>query len=166
MVLLAVFGMALGMCVGPDYVPELQEWEGPAYYKQQGRPDALYALDELFEELERLGLYPVVISGYRSYQKQELLHRLDPEWTEPAGCSQHQLGTAFDIAWQGLSINITAGPDDLRNNQLWYIIHEIGPDYGFYVTYDDEGLILPEPWHVNYEPIKEERPFPRTLCIL
>ncbi len=141
-------GLALNMgCVGPDYVPDLETWEGPSYRGIEGRPDALPALAEMFEELEGLGLHPIVISGYRSYEQQAQLHEQDPKWTEPPGCSQHQRGTAFDLGWWGYwGYELPTS----RNERLWEALRVLTPDYGFEIPYDGTGDIPAEPWHLNY----------------
>ncbi len=132
-------------CVGPDFLPpSLEVWTGPSYREIQARPDALEALDALFQELERTGNRPVVISGFRSYERQVELHDRDPKWTESPGCSQHQLGSAFDIGWMGYGLR---SPHD---HELWALLKELSSDYGFDVTYDGAENIPAEPWHLNY----------------
>ena len=131
-------------CVSPNYTPSLETWEGPSYREIQGRPDDLFALEQMFDKLEWIGSRPVLISGYRSYEYQARLHEQDPYWTEPAGCSQHQLGTAFDIGWWGYGLR---SPHDIR---LWRELRILAPEYGFEIPYDGTGDIPLEPWHLNY----------------
>lgn len=131
-------------CADPDSSPPLEMWNGPSYREIQGHPDALDALEGLFHELESMGNRPVVISGYRSYEYQTQLHDKSPEWTEPPGCSQHQLGTAFDIGWMGYGLR---SPHD---HELWPLLEKVGLKHDFEVTYDGAGDIPAEPWHLNY----------------
>lgn len=144
MTLLVVLGLVAGTCVGPGYEPPLEDWDGPSYRVISGQPDALTALSELFDALWEEDMRPVLISGYRSYERQAVLHERDPEWTEPPGCSQHQLGTAFDIGWMGYGLR---SPHDAK---LWALLEELGPSYGFVIPYDGTGDIPAEPWHLNY----------------
>jgi len=155
--LLVVAMLVGGGCVGPDYVPPLQEWDGSSYRMIQVRPELIAPLNELFQELHEKGARPVLLSGYRSYERQAQMHLADPKWTEPAGCSEHQLGTAVDIGWMGYGLR---SPHD---QVLWPLLQELGPEYGFEVTYDGTGDIPAEPWHLNYQ---LEQPTRRTLRIL
>ncbi len=156
-VAMLVSGGSGNACVGPDYMPPLQEWDGPSYRVIEVRPELVEPLQELFNELHDLGARPVLLSGYRSYERQASIHFADPKWTEPAGCSQHQLGTAVDIGWMGYGIRSP------HNELLWSLLDELGPKYGLTVTYDGTSDIPAEPWHLNYQLVRQ---IPWTLYML
>ena len=147
MSVIIVLGLFAGICVGPGYEPTLQEWEGPSYYTISGRPDALVALNLLFDDLEKRGGSPVLVSGYRSYERQAQLYESDPGWTEPAGCSRHQLGTAFDVGWMGYGLRSPRHD----HSELWELLEELAPRHGFIIPYDGTYHDMPsEPWHLQY----------------
>ncbi len=141
-------------CVEPNYVPPLQEWDGPSYRVIEVRPELIEPLRGLFNELESYDVHPVLLSGYRSYERQADMHQADPEWTEPASCSQHQLGTAVDIVWMGTGAKGPYRATSARNILLWGLLAELGPKYGLTVTYDGTGDIPAEPWHLNYQLVR------------
>lgn len=143
--LLAALVLALPWhCVDDQYEVDLTYFDGNSYRQILGRPDALLALQDLFAQMEDEGLHPVLISGYRSYSAQAALYAKDPVYHEPPGCSQHQLGTAFDIGWQGY---VFKSP---YNDQLYEALARLGPEYGFEIPYDGSGDLPAEPWHLNY----------------
>lgn len=152
MIEVIVWLLASQRCVDASFSPDLVTWNGSSYRVLTGRPDAIEALDGLFSDLEGKGLKPVLVSGYRSYDHQVTLHTLDPEWTEVPGCSQHQLGTAFDIGWMGYGLRSP------YNDLLWSALSKFGSEHGFHITYTGIGDIPSEPWHLNYRPIFQRLP--------
>lgn len=116
-----------------------------------GRRDALAALERLLTALAEQGHPAVVASGYRSYEQQARLYaRQEHLWGKPVhlppGCSQHQLGTAFDIAFPGLV------PESLdpRAVALRQALAELAGQYGFALPYTASDTLAPEPWHILY----------------
>ncbi|MEW6566706.1 MAG: D-alanyl-D-alanine carboxypeptidase family protein [Chloroflexota bacterium] len=139
-----------------SYAPLVEEWDGPRNAPVEGRRDALAALDQLLAALEARGHPAVVASGYRSYDQQEHLYAREQQlWGRPVnlppGCSQHQLGTAFDLAFPGLVLESA----DPRAIALRQAIVELAPAYGFAVPYTEGSSLAPEPWHVVYVGLNE-----------
>lgn len=153
--LFTAFALALTLqvCVPASFVPELADWTGPSYSPVQGEPQALAALADLFVLLEGEGYPALVTSGYRSYEQQAWLHRQDRTigglpTTAPPGCSQHQLGTAFDLTIRGHSIT-SDHPDAVA---FFTRLIEVAPQFGFSHPYLEAGDYAAEPWHINYGP--------------
>lgn len=136
--------MSVYGCVDDQFEVDLTYFEGNAYREILGRPDALIALEDLFSDMREEGLPPVLLSGYRSYKEQVSLYAKDPIFHEPPGCSQHQLGTAFDIGWHGY---VFVSP---YQDELYAAIARLAPEHGFEIPYDGTGDIPSEPWHINY----------------
>jgi len=139
-------------CLTALFVPLLMLWSGASYHEVQGRPDAVRALHALVLQAEAEGIPITVVSGYRSFERQlelyDISDALGQRAVEPAGCSQHQLGTAFDLAWTGAALN----PEDPRNQLLYAFLEDEAGDLGFSQPYSGVGNIIAEPWHVNYDP--------------
>ena len=116
-------------------------------------------LQRLFADAKRDGISLVVVSPYRSYATQELLHnnyvQSEGETAADAssalpGHSQHQLGTAIDFGTNSDSNldegfgNTAAGEWLAKNAYL----------YGFYIAYPANSESITgyefEPWHYRY----------------
>lgn len=139
----------------------------PRWYSPGESEQAHLALEHLIDDL---GMPVQVSSSFRSYRLQEeAYYRLVVEEGEERanqviaqpGHSEHQLGTAFDLAWMGLPIEF----DDVRNRQLWTALEEHAHEYGFIISfpykqidewpYDNRWYPVVtefrwEPWHVRY----------------
>jgi D-alanyl-D-alanine carboxypeptidase len=111
-----------------------------------------------------------VSSGFRSYRLQEEAYArlISEEGEERAnqviaqpGHSEHQLGTAFDLAWMGLPIEF----NDVRNRQLWAALEERAHEFGFVISFPYKQInewpfnnswypvvteFRWEPWHIRY----------------
>lgn len=116
-----------------------------------GRRDALAALEQLLAALAEEGHTAVVANGYRSYEEQaRLFARQDRLWGKPVhlppGCSQHQLGTAFDIAFPGLVVESV----DPRATALRQALAQVAASHGFVLPYPGTDALAPEPWHILY----------------
>lgn len=121
------------------------------------------ALQEMFDDMRADGVYPIVASGYRSQQEQQMLledkiqqyreqgysHKKAREAAllrvaEP-GTSEHQLGLAVDINQEGT--RSTAG-------QVYAWLEQHAWEYGFILRYPEEKShitgITKEPWHYRY----------------
>lgn len=139
----------------------------PAWYAPGSDVEARQALDRLIDEIG----FPVeVASDYRSYRLQsEAFLRLVSEEGEARadeviarpGHSEHQLGTAFDVAWAGLPIEY----DVPRNQRLWQALSEHAHEYGFVISFPLKEIpdwpfnnrwyavvteYRWEPWHLRY----------------
>lgn len=133
------------------YIPIVEEWDGPRNHPIEGRRDALAALHGLLDALAQHGDHAVVASGYRSYEYQQTLYQRDQRlWGNPVnlppGCSQHQLGTAFDLAYPGLVVESL----DPRAVRLRAAILALAPAFGFAVPYADPASLASEPWHIVF----------------
>jgi LAS superfamily LD-carboxypeptidase LdcB len=139
----------------------------PPWYAPGVNQEARQALDRFIEAMD----IPIdVASDYRSYRDQldaynrlvskEGSERVDEVIARP-GHSEHQLGTAFDLAWAGIPMEYT----DPRNLQLWDLLEERAHEFGFVISFPlkeiDEWPIdnrwYPivtefrwEPWHIRY----------------
>jgi D-alanyl-D-alanine carboxypeptidase len=121
-------------------------------------------LQEMFDEMRAEGVYPVVASGYRTYQRQveimdekiqgyvENEHYTLEEavqeamlWVAVPGTSEHETGLAVDINADGIH---SAG------YQVYQWLAEHAWEYGFILRYpkDKEDITAMdyEPWHYRY----------------
>jgi|Deesub1362A_J573_1020465.scaffolds.fasta_scaffold02366_9 D-alanyl-D-alanine carboxypeptidase len=140
----------------------------PPWYAPGEHPAARAALERMIQDL---GLPVQVVSGYRSYDEQRRAYgrlvaehgrrRADQVIARP-GFSEHQLGTAFDLAWAGLPMEWNVP----RNRLLWAALEAHAHEYGFVVSYPlkrieswpydnrwfpgGDTLYRWEPWHVRY----------------
>jgi D-alanyl-D-alanine carboxypeptidase len=139
----------------------------PRWYSGGEKGEARVALDAL---IEGLGMPVQVSSGFRSYRLQEEAYArlISEEGEERAnqviaqpGHSEHQLGTAFDLAWMGLPIEF----NDVRNRQLWAALEERAHEFGFVISFPYKQInewpfnnswypvvteFRWEPWHIRY----------------
>lgn len=121
------------------------------------------SLQEMFDTMRAEGIYPVVRSGYRSYEEQEAVmeeriqryvdNGLSQEdakakaETEVAlpGTSEHQLGLGVDINADG----VNSYGDEVYN---W--LYDNAHKYGFIKRYPEDKTdvtgIINEPWHYRY----------------
>lgn len=126
----------------------------PKDYDPKVNEEALKALEKMQIDAKVLGLDLFLISGYRSYKKQEELYnkyvKEDGEekantYSAKPGHSEHQTGLAFDIGGIDDSFKNTDEAKWIKNNAHLY---------GFIVRYPENkteitGYIY-EPWHVRY----------------
>lgn len=150
--------------------PQIQEKDGITYvngilivnktyslpkdYDPKVNKEVLEALVVMQSDAKVLGLDLSLVSGYRSYKKQEELYssyvRKDGEkkantYSAKPGHSEHQTGLAFDIG---------RVDDSFKNTDEAKWIDENAHLYGFIVRYPKNkteitGYIY-EPWHVRY----------------
>lgn len=120
-------------------------------------------LQEMFDAARNDGIYPVVASGYRSFEEQQQIYdetfaenkvsgmsteeaKAETErWVAIPGTSEHQTGLAVDINADGIN---SAGWEVYD----WLAVH--AHNYGFIKRYsaDKESLtgVAEEPWHYRY----------------
>lgn len=121
------------------------------------------ALQEMLDDMRKDGLYPVVVSGYRSREQQEALfnenvaaYERDGYDAETAcslalnvcampGFSEHELGSAVDI---------NADPAHSRGQDVYDWLKKNACRYGFICRYPENKTavtgIADEPWHYRY----------------
>jgi LAS superfamily LD-carboxypeptidase LdcB len=113
-------------------------------------------LYKMSQDMEKIGLQLVAISGYRSFEGQKklfdiyapIMNRGVYNRVAPPGHSEHQLGTTIDVA-----SDIKSGPEfALTAESKW--IETNAHKYGFIVSYDegheDKTGYMYEPWHLRY----------------
>jgi D-alanyl-D-alanine carboxypeptidase len=141
----------------------------PLWYDPGLKEEALEAWLDLQDAAEADGLKIIDFSDYRSYSYQERVFARETDKyggdalysTAWPGYSEHQLGTAFDVAWPGVSL----GARDPRNERLYAWLESNAQEYGFILSYPFKlGAVWPfnnrwmpmvteyiyEPWHIRY----------------
>ncbi len=120
-------------------------------------------LQKMFDAARNEGVYPVVVSGYRSQQYQETLYHQEiaknqakglsngdakkeaENWVAIPGTSEHQLGLAVDI--NSDNVNST-------NNDVYRWLEKNAYRYGFIYRYPEGKTnltgIANEPWHYRF----------------
>ena len=117
-------------------------------------PEAQTAFDEMRAAAKAEGLTLKIVSGYRSYKKQDKLYHnyaardgaaLADRYSARAGSSEHQTGYAMDINSVRQSFADTA-------EGKWLAAH--CAEYGFILRYpkdkEAETGFMYEPWHIRY----------------
>ena len=126
------------------------------------------ALQEMFDDMRAEGVYPIVASGYRSEEEQQMLleekiqQYRDQGYSlkkareaallrvaEP-GTSEHQLGLALDI----VDVSYQQLDTEQENTPVQQWLMKNSWKYGFVLRYptdksDITGIIY-EPWHYRY----------------
>ena len=122
------------------------------------RPDAAHALEQMFDDAKKEGIYLYARSGYRSYSTQKAIYgrkqrrNYGISSVAKPGFSEHQTGLAMDFEGKstlgrGLIEEIGTSPEG-----IWVAQH--CSEYGFIIRYPKgsekiTGYIY-EPWHVRY----------------
>ncbi|UCF60585.1 MAG: M15 family metallopeptidase [Anaerolineaceae bacterium] len=141
----------------------------PAWYDPGMQEETLIAWDALQTAASEDGIKLTIFSGYRSYEYQAQVYDREivgrrgqaPLYLTRPGHSEHQLGTAIDVAWPGLPL----GFNDVRNDRLYEWLRDNAHLYGFVISYPYKtsdnwpyhNRWLPvvteyihEPWHIRY----------------
>ena len=141
----------------------------PAWYDPGLHPAAIQAMDSMQQDAFTDGIRLSVYSGYRSYQDQNRVvqrelatnEELADRYLARAGHSEHQLGTAFDVVWPGLRVEM----HDPRNLELYDWLEANGYRFGFVISYPLKNATewpfsnrwspisteyIYEPWHIRY----------------
>ena len=117
-------------------------------------PEAQTAFDTMRAAAKEEGLTLKIVSGYRSYQKQDKVYHnyaardgaaLADRYSARAGSSEHQTGYAMDIN------SVRQSFAETKEGQ-WLAAH--CAEYGFILRYpkdkEAETGFMYEPWHVRY----------------
>jgi zinc D-Ala-D-Ala carboxypeptidase len=124
------------------------------------REEAAKALEEMFAAAKSEQIHLTAISGYRSYEYQEMLLNREIEQfgkekavmaVAPPGQSEHQSGLAMDISSQSndFQVNIEFGQ---TKEGKW--LAENAHKYGYILRYPEDKVHITkyqyEPWHFRY----------------
>lgn len=83
-----------------------------------------------------------IISGYRSFEEQQMVHQVSPNMTTLPGTSHHSWGVAVDFDWDVFSSYEAV-------EVKWMV--ENGPKFGWRnPTHESFGTAKPEPWHYEF----------------
>lgn len=142
-----------------DYQPTLVQLSNGEQIEERVYP----FLQKMFDDARRQGVFPVVSSGYRTQETQQMLY--DQEiakyreqgygeaeavekaagWVALPGTSEHQLGLAADI---------NADPTRSSSEEVYQWLAENSWRYGFILRYPQDKVALTriqyEPWHFRY----------------
>lgn len=141
----------------------------PSWYSPGENAIARTALDEMILAADQDGILIWVNSGYRDYKYQAYVIRreghLFPDsfrsYSAEPGHSEHQLGTTFDVAWPGLSVESL----DRRNLKLFDWLEGNAHLFGFVISYPYKEIpewphhnrwlphiteYIHEPWHIRF----------------
>ena len=146
-------------CIPEDYTLEMTTLSNGEQVDSRIYPD----LQEMFDDMRELGIYPLVRAGYRSHQDQkDLMERriaayeaegysrceaeeLAEDWVAKPGTSEHELGIAVDINQDVEKSTAEAVYSWLADNAHYY---------GFILRYPPNKIeitgISNEPWHYRY----------------
>lgn len=142
-----------------DYQVNLTELSNGECVDTRIYPD----LQAMFDAARNAGIYPIIVSGYRTAEYQQSLmddkieeyemqgysasqaQKLAEEQVASPGTSEHQLGIAVDI---------NADPEKSTSDEVYEWLHQNSYKYGFIIRYPSEkaditGTIY-EPWHYRY----------------
>lgn len=137
------------------------------------------ALQKMFDDMRSVGIYPVVTSGYRTYEMQEKIlndkikefiqngysndkaKEMALKWVATPGTSEHELGLALDINSDGINSSVSDVYNWLLNNSY---------KYGFVKRYPNDKVditgINNEPWHYRYVGVYEAKEmYDNNLCL-
>ena len=144
----------------PDLVTLPASLVAPGYPERQLRREAAGALAAMVAAAARDGLELRVVSAYRSYSEQVVVHQRlaeragDAEASRrsaPPGHSEHQLGTTVDISGRSAQWRLTRRLGEMPEGR-WLAARAY--EYGFALSYPEgaEAVTgyLYEPWHLRY----------------
>jgi D-alanyl-D-alanine carboxypeptidase len=158
------------LLAGPPLDVQVDRAHGlPLWYDPGLLPEAVQALEAMKEDAFDDGIRLQVYSGYRSYQEQERALERETKgsgnqavsYLAFPGHSEHQLGTAFDVVWPGLAVEML----EPRNLTLYTWLEANAHRFGFVISYPMKRSaqwpftnrwmpvateFIYEPWHLRY----------------
>jgi len=165
-----MFFVVLKLLLGPplDVLIDLEHGLPPSYDPGLNAAASI-AMEELQAAALEDGVNVQLFSDYRSYTYQEEVFARESAtstsspayFSAPAGCSEHQLGTAFDLIWPG----VVMGANDPRNDLLYTWLEDNAHRFGFVLSYPLKqseswpysNRFMPlvtayiyEPWHLRF----------------
>ncbi|MDD3392822.1 MAG: M15 family metallopeptidase [Bacilli bacterium] len=140
----------------PDNLVAVKNWY--AYGTNELKEEVYDAFLSMYNDATKKDLKLIIISGYRSYDEQEVLfdsykNSNGQTWADSiaarAGHSEHQTGLTFDLTTTGIS-----DIDDFQNTDEFTWMQENSYKYGFILRYPEgkEGITGYdyESWHYRY----------------
>lgn len=128
--------------------------------KKQLRKEAAQALEQLFAATEKAGLHLFAQSGFRSYDRQEVIFAANVEkhgekhantFSARAGESEHQSGLVMDVTSQEVNFQLIT---DFGNTDEGIWLKNNAHEYGFIIRYPEGKENITkyqyEPWHLRY----------------
>lgn len=128
--------------------------------KKKLRRIAADALEEMFNEAEKAGFDLFAQSGYRSYDRQDVIFASNVKqhgeegannFSARPGESEHQSGLTMDITSPNVDYQLTT---DFGNTEEGKWVQEHASDFGFIIRYpkgkEDITMYQYEPWHLRY----------------
>jgi zinc D-Ala-D-Ala carboxypeptidase len=135
-----------------------------AVEKSLMRQEAADALTQMFTEAKNAGIELYAVSGYRSYNRQQLLFEAESnrvgrenamQVVALPGSSEHQSGLAMDITSRSINFTLDESYADTIEGK-W--LAENAHLYGFILRYPNgkESITnyIYEPWHFRYVGVK------------
>jgi len=147
-----------------NYIPDDYQVELIELANGQSVDKRIYSsLQEMFDAARSNGVYPIVVSGYRTAKKQQSL--LDEKiaayeaegysaeeaitkaeaWVAIPGTSEHQLGIAVDINADG---------SQSTDEEVYEWLNQNSYKFGFIYRYPADKIditgVIDEPWHYRY----------------
>ena len=146
-----------------------REHDLPSWYAPGVDVEALDAWESLQTAAGNGGVKLIIVSGYRSFEHQREVYEREVQrqgvqadlYSARPGHSEHQLGTALDVAWPGVKMGIY----DPRNEIIYSWLEANAHLFGFVLSFPyKESDAWPyhnrstpvfteyiyEPWHIRY----------------
>ncbi|WP_252313014.1 D-alanyl-D-alanine carboxypeptidase family protein [Sinobaca sp. H24] len=124
------------------------------------RETAAEPLEQLFTDAESAGHELYAVSGYRSYDRQDVIFTQNAErdgeeqantYSAKPGESEHQSGLAMDVSSESIGNQLSTEFGETPEGQ-W--VAENAHTYGFVVRYPEDKTDITgyqyEPWHLRY----------------
>lgn len=128
--------------------------------KKQLRKEAAEALEMLFNAAEQEGHYLFAQSGYRSYERQEVIFAANVnrdgeeaanQYSARPGESEHQTGLVMDITSEAVEYRLVEAFGQTPEGK-W--VAENAHEFGFIIRYEEGKEHITEyqyePWHLRY----------------
>lgn len=120
-------------------------------------------LQKMFDDMRAEGIYPIVRSGYRSYEEQEEVMQERIQRYVESGLSQEdaKVKAETEVALPGtsehqlgLSVDINADGVNSYGDEVYNWLYDNAHKYGFIKRYPEDKTditgIINEPWHYRY----------------
>jgi len=152
--------LLLNLLLGPPLNACVDQEHGlPSWYDPGFQAEVQESFDLMQEAAAEDGVAMLIFSGYRSYAYQvevfnrevALYPRMAHSHAAPPGHSEHQLGTAIDVAWPGVGLGIL----DTRNDILYDWLEDNAHHFGFVISYPYREVDV-WPYHNRWSPLVTE----------